>query len=109
MLHFVRSPVLSYRLLPSRWWRVFSPHDRREGGKGKNIGWGTQRNRLSGCVCREFADQDEGSPEIGVGVLLSDLAHGRAQRADHLSGRDEAPVELLHQFRGALVMHIPQR
>lgn len=58
-------------------------------------------------IFSELTDEDEGSPEIGVGVLLAKLFHGGLKRLGHLAGFHVAAIEVLHEFGGAAVVDVP--
>jgi len=41
--------------------------------------------------------------------MLPKFLHGMLERAGHLAGANEFTIEMLHEFRSALIMHVPQR
>jgi len=58
-------------------------------------------------IFSELTDEDEGSPEIGVGVLLAKLFHGGLKRVGHVAGLHVAAIEGLHELSGAAVVDVP--
>jgi len=63
---------------------------------------------VKGCLFfSELADEDEGSPEIGMGVLLTKLFHGGLKRVGHVAGLHVAAIERLHEFSGAAIVDVP--
>jgi hypothetical protein len=61
--------------------------------RAKNIG---NFVLVKSCGIIEFADQDKGGPEIGVGILLAELLHGVLKSAGHFAGAEIFAVEELH-------------
>ena len=51
--------------------------------RGKNIG---NLRLVKPCGIIEFTDQDEGGPEIRMGILLAELLHGVLKGAGHFAG-----------------------
>src|SRR6266446_807809 len=81
-------------------------HGIREGRSPRNI---ESVELGKSCGIREFADQDEGSPEVRMGVLLPEFLHRVLQRACHVAASEEFSIEELHQLRSALIVDVPQR
>ena len=44
-----------------------------------------------------------------MGILLPEFFHGVLERAGRLAGSNKFPIEMLHEFRRALIMDVPQR
>lgn len=55
-----------------------------------------------------MADKDEGSPEIGVGVLLAELFHGGLEGGGHVAGIDVSLIERPHEVGSAAVVDVPE-
>jgi hypothetical protein len=44
-----------------------------------------------------------------MGILLPEFLHSVLQRASRLASTNKFAIEELHQLRGALIVHVPQR
>jgi hypothetical protein len=53
-------------------------------------------------------DQNEGGPEVRVGIFLTKLLHGGLEGAGHVARFDVTLVEDLHEFGGGAVVDIPE-
>lgn len=66
-----------------------------------------ERELVKYFIYSKLADEDEGRPEIRVGILLTKLFHGGLKRLGHLAGFQVAAIEVLHEFGGAAVVDVP--
>ena len=56
----------------------------------------------------ELADEDEGGPEIRVGVLLAELPHSGLEGGGHVAGIHVSLIEGLHEVGSAAVVNVPE-
>ena len=43
-----------------------------------------------------------------MGILLPEFLHGALEGTSRLTSSNEFTIEMLHQLRGALIVHVPQ-
>ena len=74
-------------------------------GGGKRYREGGSANCF---IFRQFTDQYEGRPEVGMGVLFAELLHSGLQGPGHVTRLNVVLVENLHECGRAFVVDVPK-